>query len=66
MLLSRPFDLLQVLIVTVFSEPGNDIAVRPVDLQCVTVLIIDVVLFKDNQESGIINTMVTSLTSIGI
>lgn len=48
MLLSRLLDLLQVLIITVFSEPGNDIAVRPVDLQSVTVFIINVVLFKNN------------------
>ena len=36
--------LLQVLVITVLGEPGDDVALRPVDLQSVLMLVIDVVL----------------------
>jgi hypothetical protein len=38
------FDLLEMLIVTVFCEPRNDVTVRPVNLQCVRVLVVNVIL----------------------
>ena len=44
MLLRRLLDLLQVLIVAVLGQPRNDIALRPVDVEVVGVLIVDVVL----------------------
>lgn len=44
MLFGVLFDLLEVLIVTVFCEPRNDITVRPVNLQCVRVLVVNVIL----------------------
>ena len=36
--------LLEMLVVAVLSQPGDNVAVRPVDLQRVRVLIVDVVL----------------------
>ena len=39
-------DLAQVLIITVLNEPGNNVALRPVDLQRVLVLVVDVVLIR--------------------
>ena len=39
--------LLQMLVVAVLGEPGDHVAVRPVDLQSVRVLIVDVVLDKE-------------------
>ena len=40
-------DLLQMLIVTVLREPGNDITLRPIYLERVLVLVVDVVLRKN-------------------
>lgn len=42
-------DLLKMLIVAVLCEPGDDIAFRPVDLQGVLVLIVDVVLYRHRE-----------------
>ena len=43
-LLRRLLDLLQVLIVAVVGQPRDDITLRPVDLEFVEVLVVDVVL----------------------
>lgn len=43
-LLRRLLDLLQVLIVAIVRQPRDDITLRPVDLEFVEVLIVDVVL----------------------
>ena len=43
-LLRRLLDLLQVLIVAIVGQPRDDITLRPVDLEFVEVLIVDVVL----------------------
>ncbi len=44
MLLGVLLHLLEVLVVAVLGEPGNDITRRPVDLEGVGVLVVDVVL----------------------
>ena len=44
MLFGVLFHLLEVLIVTVFCEPRNDVTARPVNLQCVRVLVVNVIL----------------------
>ena len=46
MLFSVLLDLLEVLIITVLSEPSDDVTFRPVDLERVLVLVVDVVLRK--------------------
>lgn len=43
-LLSVLLDLLEVLVIAVLSQPSDDIALRPVDLKCVLVLVVDVIL----------------------
>ena len=44
MLFGVLLDLLEMLVVAVLRQPGDNVAVRPVDLQRVRVLIVDVVL----------------------
>ena len=44
MLLRVLLDLLEMLVVAVLCQPGDNVAVRPVDLQRVRVLVVDVVL----------------------
>lgn len=44
MLLRVLLDLLEMLVVAVLCEPGDDVTLRPVDLQGVLVLVVDVVL----------------------
>lgn len=44
MLLRVLLDLFEMLVVAILSQPGDNIAVRPVDLQRVRVLVVDVVL----------------------
>ena len=44
MLLSILLDLLQMLVITIFRKPGNDISVGPIYLKRVSMLVIDVVL----------------------
>ena len=34
----------ELVVITVFRKPGDDILVRPVDLKCVSMLIIDMIL----------------------
>jgi hypothetical protein len=43
-LLRSLLNLLEMLVVAIFSEPSNDIAVRPVNLQRVTMLLEDMIL----------------------
>ena len=44
MLLSVLLDLPEMLVVAVLSKPGDDILVRPVDLESMSVLVVDVIL----------------------
>lgn len=43
-------DLLEVLVVAVLCEPGNNVTLRPVDLEGVFVLVVDVVLQQELNE----------------
>ena len=51
MLLSILLNLLEMFVVTVLSEPSDDITFRPIDLQCVLVLVVDVVLERRREPS---------------
>ena len=44
MLLGGLFDLLEMLVITVLSEPSDDVAFGPVDLEGVRVLVVNVIL----------------------
>ena len=64
-LLGVLLDLLQMLVVAVLRQPGDDVTVGPVDLQRVRVLVVDVVL---NYKHWLRTTLAyrSRLTSIGI
>jgi hypothetical protein len=65
MLLGISFDFLQMLIVAILSQPADDIAVRPIDLQRVGMLIIDVILVSDQRRKRRKNHK-NGFTSMGI
>ena len=44
MLFSILLNFLKVLIIAVLSKPGDDILVRPVDLESMSVIVVDVIL----------------------
>ena len=52
MLLGVLFDLSEMLVVAVLSEPCDDVLVRPVDLESVSVLVVDVVLCENVSTGG--------------
>jgi len=44
MLFGVPFDFLQMFVVAVLCKPGDDILVGPINLESMTVLVVNVVL----------------------
>jgi hypothetical protein len=47
MLLGRLLDLLQMLVIAIFSEPRDDIALRPINLETMIVFVVYVILEQD-------------------
>lgn len=64
-LLGGLLHLFQVLVIAVLSKPADNVSVRPVDLQRVGVLVVDMVL-KHNVSSLLLIGGCDTLTSMGI